>query len=365
MMSVTSTGTTDGMGGRVATVLSNRVVWLTDERRDASGTLNAAPALVVVLGREHYVERRRTYPISSRRDLDSVLKQEIAGAPPTLTLIAATHDDKREVTFFELRPGVLERAGRCMWLVPESLALAQTLPAGSVASVERNGLRYFVAANGSSQAAAGAVTTAQFFALAAGLDVDEYLTLGGEGLRERLLAGLRRLPADVWLRFLVPGLRPRLAIHWRPLVTAAAIAGVGYLALASAYLTVTREAREGELAGLGDQVEELLVAQRDVDRMLAEQKGLAALMAERRHTYRLWQVVSVAWSNGATLRTVELKDTTLTLRGTAQVATDVLAAVAAVPGFADAKFSSPVRKGSLDLEEFTLTLTMQPEAERG
>ncbi len=99
--------------------------------------------------------------------------------------------------------------------------------------------------------------------------------------------------------------------------------------------------------------------------MLSEQKGLAALLAERRHTYRIWQVVSVAWGKGATLRGVELKDTTLTLRGNAKVATDVLAAVAAVPGFADAKFSSPVRKGNLDLEEFTLTLTMQPGADRG
>jgi len=364
-MTGTSTGMTDGIGGRLATLLSNRVVWLTDERRDAAGVPNPAPALVVLLGREHYVERRRTYPISSRRDLDGVLKQELTGASPALTLIAPTRDDKREVTFYELKPGVLERAGRCVWLVPESLALAQMLPAGSVASVERHGLQYFLAANGMSQAAAGAVTSTQFFALAAGLDVAEHLAIPEPGLRERLLLGLRRLPADVWLRFRVPALRPRLAVHWKPLLTAAAVAGLAYLALASAYLTFSQNARERELAGLGDQVEELLVAQRDVDRMLSEQQGLAALLAERRHTYRIWQVVSVAWSKGATLRGVELKDTTLTLRGNAKVATDVLAAVAAVPGFADAKFSSPVRKGNLDLEEFTLTLTMQPGADRG
>ena len=79
----------------------------------------------------------------------------------------------------------------------------------------------------------------------------------------------------------------------------------------------------------------------------------------------MWQAVSVAWSNGATLWTVELKDTTLTLRGGAKVATDVLAALAALPGFEDAKFSSPVRKGNFDLEEFSLTLTLKPEAHGG
>lgn len=364
-MNGTTTVVTDGAGGRLARALSGRIAWLTDERRDAAGTPSDAPALVVLLGREHYVERRRTYPISSRRDLDGVLRQELAGAPPTLTLIAPARDDKREVTCFELKPGALERAGRCVWIVPESLALAQTLPPGSVASVERHGLRYFVAANRISQVAAGAVTTAQFFALAAGLDVEEFVEIGADGLRDRLVAGLRRLPVDVWWRFHVPGLRPRLPVDWRPLLAAAAVAGLAYLGLASAYLTLTQKARERELAGLGGQVEELLVAQRDVDRMLAEQQGLAALLAERRPSYRIWHVVSVAWSKGATLRSVELKDTTLTLRGNAKVATDVLAAVAAVPGFSDARFSSPVRMGNLDLEEFTLTLTMQPGAERG
>lgn len=364
-MTGSSTVMTDGAGVRLARTLSSRVAWLTDERRDAAGAPSDAPALVVLLGREHYIERRRTYPIASRRDLDGVLKQELAGAPPTLTLIAPVRDDKREVTYFELKPGVLERAGRCVWLVPESLALAQTLPRGSVASVERHGLRYFVAANRMSQVAAGAVTSAQFFALAAGLDVSGYVDVGADGLRDRLLAGLRRVPADVWWRFHVPALRPRLQVDWRPLLAAAAVAGIAYLAIASAYLTITQQARERELAGLGGQVEELLDAQRDVDRMLAEQKGLAALLAERRPSYRIWHVVSVAWSKGATLRTVELKDTTLTLRGNAKVATDVLAAVAAVPGFGDARFSSPVRKGNFDLEEFTLTLTVQPEADRG
>lgn len=364
-MTGTSTGMTDGIGGRLGAALSNRVVWLTDERRDAAGTPTAAPALAVLLGREHYVERRRIYPLSSQRDLDRVLKQELAAAPATLTLISPSREDKREVTFFELKPGVLERAGRCIWLVPESLALARTLPPGSVASVERQGLQYFLAASGVSQAAAGAVSSPQLFALAAGFDATEYLSLPADGLRERLLAGLRRLPADVWRRFHVPALRPRLPVNWRPLLTGIGVAGLAYLALASAYLAVTQRARESELAGLGGQVEQLLDAQRDVDRMLAEQQGLAALLAERRHTYRIWQVAAVAWSKGATLRSMELKDTTLTLRCNAKVATDVLAAVAAVPGVADAKFSSPVRKGNFDLEEFTLTLTMQPEADRG
>ncbi len=217
-----------------------------------------------------------------------------------------------------------------------------------------------------SQAAAGAVTSTQFFALAAGLDVAEHLEIPATGLRERLLTGLRRLPADAWLRFRVPALRPRLAVHWKPLLTAAAVAGLAYLALASTYLTFTQKARERELAGLGDQVEELLVAQRDVDRMLSEQKGLAALLAERRHTYRIWQVVSGGVEQGghAAWRRTEGHDADLAR----QRQGGHRRARRRGRGARLSRTRSSRRRcarATPDLEEFTLTLTMQPEADRG
>jgi hypothetical protein len=354
-----------GLGGRVKTLLASRVAWLTDERRDASGAATRAATLVTVLGREHYSERRRQYPIVSRRDLDGVLRQELDGRGPTLTLVSPVRDDRREVTFFELEPAVVSMAGPCVWLVPESVALAATLPAGAVASVDRRGYRYFLAANGVSQPSAGSVTSADLFALAAGIDARETLALGEVNLRERLVRGLGRLPSAAWLSLRTPSLQPRLQLDWQPVALLAGAGLVAYLALASAYLALARDARESELAGLGGEVEKLLGAQRDVDRRLAEQSGLAAVVADRRSTYRLWQPVSVAWGKGASIDSIQLQDAKLTIRGSAPEATDVLAALSAIPGFADAKFSSPVREGSSGRQEFNVTLTMLPEADRG
>jgi hypothetical protein len=354
-----------GSGGRLRQALSRRIVWLTDRRRDASGDTTESRALVAVLGREHYSERRRQYPILSRRDLDSVLKQELAGGLPTLTVVSAARDDRREVTFYEFKPEVLSQVAPAFMLVPESLALAATLPAGRVATVERAGFRYFLASGGVSQPEGGAVTSADLFAMAAGLDSGDAVTISGERLHDRIVSGLGRLKPETWLQLRMPSLGQRLEIDWQPIATMAGVGLVAYLALASGYLAVTREAREKELAGLGGEVEKLLVAQRDVDRMLSEQAGLAAVMADRRNTYRLWQVVSVAWSKGAQIKSVELRDATLTIRGDAAVATDVLAAIDAIPGFADAKFSAPVRSGRSGRENFSLVVTMQPESKRG
>jgi hypothetical protein len=365
MMSDTAEHATSGIGARLGHAVGRRVVWLTDERRDSKGEPSRAAALVTILGREHYGERRKKYPVLSRRDLAGVLAQELAGASPTLTAIGPVADDRREVAFFEIKPEVIGHAAPCFWLVPESLALAATLEPGQIAAVERDGFRYFVAWNGVSQPSGGAVTSPDLFALAAGLDGGDIVKISGGELRARLLVGLRRLPADSWRRFVAPSMRPRVEVQWQPLALMAGVSLVVYLALASAYLNLTRNAREKELAGLGSEVSKLLVAQHDVDQVLAEQAGLAAVMADRRSTYRIWQPVAVAWSKGATITGVQLQDSKLTIRGNAAAATDVLAAVSAIKGYDDAKFSAPVRQDSRGREDFSLTLTLLPEADRG
>lgn len=364
-MSDSGTTTAAAAGGRLRELASRRVAWLTDQRRDAAGEPGSAPALVVLLGREHYVERRRRYPIASRRDLEAVLRQELSGAPPTLTLISPVRDDRREVTFYELKPDAAAQVGRTVWLVPESLALAATLAPGEIATVARAGCRYFVAASGVSQPAGGALASAELFALASGLDAGAVTEVGEHGLRERLLSGLRRLPVDAWLRLRLASQRERQAIDWKPALTLAGAALIGYLALASGYLTLTQNVRAKALDGLGSEVESLLTAQRDVDRMLAEQQGFAAVVAQRRNTYQLWQVVSVAWGKGAELTGVELRDDQLIVRGSAPVATDVLGAVSVIPGVANARFSSPVRTGRQGREEFAISLDLGEVPGRG
>ena len=99
--------------------------------------------------------------------------------------------------------------------------------------------------------------------------------------------------------------------------------------------------------------------------MLAEQSGVAAVMADRRNTYRLWQVVAVAWSKGAVLTAVELKDTDADFAGQCEGRNGrarCRGRCAGIRGREVLGAGSPV---NADREEFTVTLTMQPEAGRG
>lgn len=353
------------LSGRLRGELARRVVWVTDARRDLRGGASDTTALVAVLGREHYRERRKSYPVRGWRDLDRVLRLELAGAPPTLTLVGPLVDDRREVTLYELGPEALERTGRTAWLVPESLALSLTLPPQRVATVERDGLRYFLAASGVSQVAGGAVLNAGLFAIAVGVDVsEEPIALSREDIAGRLLGGLKKLPAAAWLRLLSPTLRTDLGIAWRPLATVTAVAFVGYLGLASMYLSLTESLRQRELASLGPDVAMLLETQRTVERLALEQQGLATVLDERVAAYPVWRVVAQAWQKGAALNGLALADGRLTLRGSAPVATDVLAALAAEAGVEDARFAAPVRQTGRG-EQFVITLSFADGGSRG
>lgn len=344
--------------GRLRTWLGRHIVWLTDARRDGLGAVSTAAAVVLVLGREHYVERRRQYPVRSWRDLHRVLKLELADSPGTLTLIGPLHDDRREVTFYEPRAGSVERVGRALWVVPETAPLAAALAPADVVAVDRDGFRYFLAGSGQSQPAGGAIPTAELFALAVGAGGERPISVWDrEESRMRLLSGLRRMPPDAWLRLLRPSLEARWQVAWKPLATLAAGGLVVYLVLASAWLAGAQRARAGALEALGPEVETLLGTQREVQRLEVEQRAIGEILAGRHDTYEVWRLAAEIWRRGAILTGLQLADTRLTLRGTAPDATDVLAAIAAAPGVADARFSAPVRREAAG-EEFAISLTL-------
>lgn len=350
----------------IADLFLSRVVWLTDERRDLLGAASSRSALVAIIGREHYVEQRRKYPLLGDRELDAVLRQELSGMPATVAAVGAVEGNLREVTFFALRPGVIDRLRPAVWVLPESLLVAATLPQNRFAGVERDGFRYFVASSGVSQPATGNMASAEVFSVAVGLDAtDPVVALERGATRDRLLRGMRLLPLGSWRRFRPPSATTGSRTQWRTLLQAAGAALVLYLAIASAYLSLTIRSREAELAALGPQVETLLEVQRDIDRLGRERQGLVRVLTDRQYTYLIWECVAAAWSKGAAISDMRLIDGLLTIRGTAPSATDVLAAIAALPGASDAKFASPVRSGADGGEEFSVSLKLSAENGHG
>lgn len=332
--------------------------WYAGERRSLAGGANKRP-LVLVLGREHYSERRQDYPLLGRRDLDKVLAGELAEEDATIYIQGPSEGDRRMVTFYTFNREVLESQPRAPIVIPESLLLKSTLVEGDWAGVERDGYRYFMFADGRSQPAGGALGAARLVAMAAGLDPDSEPERwqGHDAVAGLLKIGLRSLAPRDWLacRNPLPGTKRLVDIAWRPVGLTAGVALLGYLLLTTLYLEGTLSYRQHALEALAPEVREGLAADGELRRLAEQQRALTELWSGRADTQQLWAAIASAIDSGATIAQVQLNDDRVSIRGYARDATEVLAGLTESPRFNDVNFDAPVRTDRSGRQNFTLS----------
>lgn len=343
---------------RIHLLFAKRVVWLTDERRDQLGEPSASPALVGIIGREFYEERRKTYPIRSYFELDRIIRLEQIESRRRLTFIGLLRDDHREVIFFDLDDRFDPQELNALFWIPETFLVARMMPRDGLATIDRAGLCYFIADSGVNMVRGGAVRSPELFGFAIGLSSNHgSIFWSGEDLPRKFFGALRKVPLSGWLKFASPDIAAALRRHWQPAALTAAIAFVGYLLVVSAYLWSATKLREREMTSLGAEVTSLLEKQRGVDQLTARQDVLARLMSEQKHTYLLWGLAADAISAGGAVSGLYLRDGEMVLRGQAKVATNVLSKLASRKDVSNARFGAPVRQLG-EYEEFSITFTL-------
>jgi len=348
----------EGTRARVIAWLRGRVVWVGAERRALDASSFSGTPWIVILGREHYEERRKLYGIRSWRGLRAVLQLEEGDDPAALHTIGPDGPDGREVRSFRLLPSGLAARDGALFVIPESLLLSREVGANEVLRVERDHIEYYLARGVASQLRGGTIINEQLFALSAGLPEGatiRSLTLDEQALR--LEHALRRLAPGMWWTLLVARERWLQTLPWKQLATTAAVVLLGYLAVASAYLEAGNWWRDRQLQALGSDVGALIDRQREIDRAALELKGMQQLAGERVATHHLWAVLAELWRAGGVLNGFEIRGSELTVRGASPSATTVLAALAKLPQVRGAKFDAPVRS-DYGQENFTIVLTL-------
>ncbi len=349
------------VGRGLRSLLESRIVWWTSERRALDGSPAAAAPLVVLLGREHYTERRKVYPIPGFTDLQRVLRLELGPSAEARAVIGPVRDDKRVVSFYDIDTATARQLVGAAWVIPESLVVASTLGEDGVALADRDGLAYFVAGSGESLPASGTLRSPDMFALAVGLpSVGNAQRLEVSALRDHIWLGLGRMPASAWFGLYRSPLSA-LVVPWRRVGLTAAACLFGYLFIASAWLGIVNRMRTAELQQLGPEVQTLLAARSQLERFTSERKGMRAAIDASPPTYPVWQVVSLALERGAQLTGLSLTGRELTLRGNAPSATDVLEALTKDPQLSNARFTLPVQRLNGNVEEFSLSVTLTGE----
>ena len=328
---------------RAQTFLATKLAWLTSERRDFHGLSTSEAALVVVIGREHYDERRVQYPVRSWFELSRVLRLETAGRGECISIIGPMIDDRREVTFFDLKDSIAARVGRAAFWVPESLLLSRAVERGEIVTIDRDQLQYYLAQGAISQRVGGLVRTPELFAFASGIAQETASVWSDESdLRARMLKALAALESAVWIRCLSPSITDEIRARWKPVSAIAAATFVAYMLLASLYLHSMIYWREHQIQSLGPEVGVLIAAQRHTDRLAEEQHGAARVLEGRRPTYFVWQVAATVWEKSGRFEALSWSDDQVLLRGKVQNAVDLLKALSALEGVEGARFVAPV-----------------------
>lgn len=335
----------ESLARRLRDWAASTVVWHTDEASAMSAAWQHAPKWVLIVGREHYTERRSSYPVRGGLDLHRILQLELRGVDNTLTVIHPLVDDRRSVTFYQLRPDFdLADSGYLFW-IPETALLERSMASPlDLATVTRSGLTYFLAPDVASQPAGGLLRSIELFAMAAGRSSERAITLDDpSAIRERLWSGITTLPLFYWVRFLSPVFKARVRLFSKPVGAISAAALVAYLTLASGYLWGMTAFREWQLSKMGSEAGLLVQKQRHIDLLTDEQKAIAKVLEERMATTGVWLLASKAWAKEGWAEGVNITNGEVTIRGVAPSATEVLRQVSAVRGIVGARFDAPVR----------------------
>jgi hypothetical protein len=339
-------------------VLHQRVVWIADQRRDFVGEVSAKTALVAFIGKEHYREHRRRYPVQSRIELMRILRLEAQAGVTALLHIGPANPEGRWVTRYELKPLAAHLMPAALLWIPETLALSKALPGASYFEVMRGSLRYFVTADGRSQLAGGAIIDGSQFALAAGLGANTTaINLGPEAVSPHLLRGLRSLSVSEFLEFVSRDLLSSALQLLRPLSLGAAVFVLGYLVLSSAYLLGFNQLRSWQLTQVEAEVAPLFVSERKLDALTRQSAAVAALLDARFESWPMWEIIPRIWEKNGFVTGIVLDDDELLLRGRAPSAVEILEAIAKSPGVSAARFESGVRQNQ-GQEEFSIVLRM-------
>jgi hypothetical protein len=110
--------------------------------------LSSASKWFLVVGREHYFESVKDYPVGNRNDLNNILKNERWNFPfegRAFTRIVRLDDQSHRVTFWVIKKSVLDGlVGWPIFVIPETACIEEILDA-KIAVVERLGQVVYVA----------------------------------------------------------------------------------------------------------------------------------------------------------------------------------------------------------------------------
>jgi len=326
----------------------------------------------LILGREHYFETSKEYPIANKRDVKNALAFEDNKAPfkgVTLHHIERVNEQAHKVTFWVIKPKILEGLTTLPWLVlPESYLLAKSLePNINLAVVEGLNKTLFISKIG--QSVLSGIKSSQTpnienFAFSSGSPISsengQFYTSSRTNFLSLLYKGVKLLNLTELQGFLLKRKKVNWQNYpWKQAGLTSSIILTLYLALSSGWLLLKQYQQESKLSVQTTEVNQALALQKELQKQNELQKQLIIPLAEQVPYWNVWPVVLDTIYVGSKIKALHYKKGKITIQGAANKtikATDILAKLSKSSYVQSPSFSKPMRKYR-GKEEFSISFS--------
>lgn len=326
-----------------------------DHLQFASALQNSPSKWVVIVGREHYFESFKDYPIGNLRDLKKVVKNEVWSFP--FEGIRFSHFERlseqmHRVTSWVVKSEVLDSLTSVPWfLVPETACVA-ALPNIQAVSLGRLGKKLHVA-NVSSGLVSSifpddesrsslSLSMRDHFKSSINTDA-EWVEISAKSSPSFIIKGMGELIMRAPFRFLVPiGFDFTAYYPWAKALKLCASLGLCYLLLTSMYLRGLGYWLDHRIHSIGDNAETSLELRRDIVRQTAQLESVEEVLTEVQPLWAVWDILLDLAADDVTFSAINGSDSGVVFYAQAARASEVLSRLLQDSRVVSAEYAAPV-----------------------
>lgn len=331
----------------------------------------------VVLAKNHYYETSKTYPISNLRELKQAIKHDDDIAPfdgLRFHKIKKQDDNKHLVTFWIVPQAVIESLPDSVWIIlPETFLLERSLSEQTdiqAISYKTIQSELFLAKNGdaivSGVRSQRVPSLEAFVVMASGAEFAPSqldINTTKQSFEQALARNIRKLNLLDLQAFIVKRQKENKQFPIKNLGILAAVLGVSYLALSSAWLVSQNYLLEQATNESRADVNDALKNKKQLDKLVQLNEELLTPYETHKQTWKVWPILLDVAATQARILRIDYKNEFFDVRFAAfsgVKATSILTQISDHENVSSASFSQPVvnRRGT---EQFTIRLYLNEE----
>ncbi|WP_394146920.1 hypothetical protein [Shewanella atlantica] len=331
-----------------------------------SGVAKRATAKVAILSRNCYREQLQWYPIAKKSDVVKLVKLQVQNSPSqVLFIIGETVNGKTPVTYYYLNE--LTHGLKAWLLLPETSLLGHELSSDTLLSYQTVAPCNTVFVSNSvagtvSALQGGMIQNLQQFALSQGVTAQHKVHLSVAEHISSLQTQLKQL-----YKLPLTGLFNRSSLSFDASSATLSRFALPGLVVATLYLVLAAQLSEykadsakQELRAATKEANLVLNQYQDINSMIARYNQLKENRPQSTQLLDVWKVLAPMYESGVIFSDVQQQQQSVTLRLTADSASQALQLLIKQEGVTNAKFVGSVRR-QRDMDAATVQFDLLPE----